>query len=206
MKRLLGSMFLLLSTAALAADDPVAEPALWPCVESVVIARIERVGEMVEYDTEDLVIHPPSYVDIRIRRVLSGVTPPKTLTIIHQPELQRGDAMFLLGRRNGQWIRLGFEGRVARDRDSNYIVPFFREALEEELAPRGWIPRDYLHRLSDIRYDPKAVAWMGERKNGQPGWAHIEGAYAVANRGLVLDEMANLLAQRLAVPCERNAP
>jgi len=76
MKRLLGSMFLLLSTAALAADDPVAEPALWPCVESVVIARIERVGEMVEYDTEDLVIHPPSYVDIRIRRVLSGVTPP----------------------------------------------------------------------------------------------------------------------------------
>ena len=117
MKRLLGSMFLLLSTAALAADDPVAEPALWPCVESVVIARIERVGEMVEYDTEDLVIHPPSYVDIRIRRVLSGVTPPKTLTIIHQPELQRGDAMFLLGRRKGQWIRLGFEGRVARDRD-----------------------------------------------------------------------------------------
>jgi hypothetical protein len=200
-------MFLLLSAAGLAADEPVAEPTLWPCVESVVIARIEKVGELLDYSSEDeMVLHPPSYVDIRIRRVLSGVEPPQTLTIVHQPERQRGDAMFLLGRRDGRWIVVGFEGYVARDRDGHYIVPFFREPLEDDLVPRGWIPTDYLHRLRDIRYDPKTVAWMGEHKNGQPGWARIEGASAVASRGIVLEDLVSLLAQRLAVPCKRDVP
>lgn len=207
MKRVSASLLLLLLGAPLAADEPVAEDTLWPCVESVVIARIERVGDMLDYNTEDgLVLHAPSYVDIRIRRVLSGVTPPRTLTIVHQPELQRGDAMFLLGRRDGKWFKLGFEARVVHDRDGRYVVPFFWEPEEDDLVPRGWIPTDYLHRLRDIRYDPKSVAWMGERKHGQPGWARIEGAYSVANRGLLLEDLVSLLAQRLAVPCERDAP
>ena len=176
-------------------------------MESVVIARIEKVGELLDYSSEDeIVLHPPSYVDIRIRRVLSGVEPPQTLTIVHQPERQLGDAMFLLGRREGRWIVVGFEGYVARDRDGHYIVPFFKEPLEDDLVPRGWIPTDYIHRLRDIRYDPKTVAWMGDHKNGQPGWARIEGAYAVANRGIVLEDLVSLLAQRLAVPCKRDAP
>jgi hypothetical protein len=150
MKRALASVFLLISSAVLAADEPAAEPTLWPCVESVVIARITKVGELLDFDTEDsIVLHPPSYVDIRTTRVLWGRKPPKTLTIIHQPQRQNGAGMFLLGRREG---------------------------------------------------------WMGERKNGEPGWARIEGAYSVANRGLVLVDPGDLLAQRLAIPCERHAP
>jgi hypothetical protein len=207
MKGTLASWLLVLSAAAPAADDSAAEPAEWPCVESVVIARITRVGELLDYSTEDsLVLHPPSYVDIRTRRVLWGVTPPKTLTIVHQPLLQHGDAMFLLGRYGGRWVALGFEGRVARDRDGRYVVPFLEAPHEDRLAPRGWIPRDYLERLREIRYDPKTVAWMGERKNGQPGWARIEGSYSVANRGLVLADLESLLAQTLAKPCKRDAP
>jgi hypothetical protein len=207
MKWALASVFLVLSAAPLSADERAAVPTLWPCVESVVIARIEKVGELLDYSTEDeIVLHPPSYVDIRIRRVLSGVDPPRTLTIVHQPAHQHGDAMFLLGRREGRWIVLGFEAHVARDRDGRYIVPFFEEPRDDDLVPRGWIPTDYLHRLSHIRYEPKTVAWMGEDKRGQPGWARVEGAYSVANRGLVLEDLASLLGQRLAVPCERDAP
>jgi hypothetical protein len=207
MKRVVASIFLLWSAAALAADEVLPAPAVWPCVESVVIAHIERVGELLDYSTEDeIVLHPPSHVDIRISRVLSGIRPPRALTIVHQPELQHGDALFLLGRRNGSWIRLGFEGYLARDRKGRYVVPFFREPEESDLVPRGWIPRDYLEHLREIDYDPKTVAWMGDERNAEPGWARIEGSYAVASRGLVLDDLKDLLAQRLAVPCERNAP
>jgi len=206
MKRALASVFLLLSAAALAADES-AEPAVWPCVESVVIARIAKVGEMLDYNTEDsLVLHSPSYVDIRIRRVLWGARPPGTLTIVHQPGLQDGDGMFLLGRRDGRWFNLGFERFVARDRNGRYVVPFFEPSHEDYLAPSGWIPRDYFERLREIHYDPKKVAWMGEGRRAEPGWAHLEGAYAVANRGLVLDDIPGLLAQRLAEPCKRDAP
>ena len=138
--------------------------------------------------------------------MLSGVKPPRTLTIVHQPERQLGDAMFMLGRRDGRWIVLGFEAYVARDRDGGYIVPFFREPRDEDLVPEGWIPRDYHDRLREIQYDPRGVAWMGERWNAEPGWARIEGLYQVANRGLVLDDPESLLAQMLAVPCKRDAP
>lgn len=206
MKQVVAGVFLMASVAALAADDP-AERTLWPCVESVVIARIAQVGELLDYNDEDsLVLHPPSYVDIRTQRVLWGIKPPKTLTIVHQPELLHGDVMFLLGRRDGRWINLGFEGRVARDRNGRYVVPFFEAPHEDYLAPRRWIPRDYLARLREIRYDPKTVAWMGEGKQARPGWARVEGPYAVAIRGLVLEDLDDLLAQRLAVPCERDAP
>jgi hypothetical protein len=200
-------LFLLPSSAVFGADQAAPVTAAWPCVESVVIARIAKIGALLDYDSEDsFVLHPPSYVDIRIRRVLSGAGPPRTLTIVHQPDRQHGDAMFLLGRRAGRWVVLGFAGYVARDRDGRYVVPFFRQARDEELAPRGWIPRDYRERLQEIRYDPSTVAWMGERHDADPGWAHIEGAYSVANRGLVLDDLESLLAERLAVPCERDAP
>lgn len=206
MKRVLAGMLLLLSAVAPAADDPVVEPTIWPCVESVVIARMEKVGDLLNFNTEDIVLHPPSYVDIRITRVLHGIRPPRTLTIVHQPGLQQGDGMFLLGRRGGQWFNLGFERRVARDRSGRYVVPFFEAPHEDYLAPRGWIPRDYLERLHEIRYDPKAVAWMGEGKRGQPEWVHIEGPYSVANRGLVLVDLEVLLAQRLMERCRRDAP
>lgn len=206
MERVLASLFALLSAVSLAADEP-AEMAVWPCVESVVIARIAQVGELLEYNTEDaIVLHPPSYVDIRIRRVLYGEKPPRILTTIYDPGRQHGDALFLLGRREGRWLVLGFEAYVARDRSGRYVVPFFGEPREEKLAPRGWIPRDYRERLREIRYDPRMVAWMGERKGGDPGWARIEGAYSVANRGLLLTDLEGLLAQRLAVPCKRDAP
>jgi hypothetical protein len=120
-------------------------------------------------------------VDIRIKRVLSGVKPPRTLTIVHQPERQR-------------------------NRDGGYVVPFFREPRDEDLVPEGWIPRDYQDCLREIQYDPRAVAWMGERRNAEPGWARIEGLHQVANRGLVLDDLESLLAQMLAAPCKRDAP
>ena len=208
MKRVLVvGLFLALTSAAPAADESAAGRTLWPCVESVVIARVARVGELLDYDTADtIVLHPPSYVDLEIRRVLSGVAPPRTLTTIFQPERVHGDALFLLGRRDGSWVVLGLESHVVRDRRGRYVVPFFREVVEEDLAPRGWIPVDYRERLREIRYDPRAVAWMGERHDAQPGWARIEGAYSVAKRGLVLDDIEGLLAQRLASPCERDAP
>ena len=114
--------------------------------------------------------------------------------------------MFLLGRREGQWFNLGFERYVARDRRGRYVVPFFDWPHEDHLAPRGWIPRDYLERLREISYDPKTVAWMGDGKRGQPELLRIEGAYSVANRGLVLENLDDLLAQRLAEPCQRNPP
>jgi hypothetical protein len=206
MKRALLPGLLLSMAAPLAADESTPVPAAWPCVESVVIARIARVGELLDYNTEErLVLHPPSSVDLRITQVLWGVKPPRALTIVHHPERQRGDAMFLLGRRSGHWVLLGFEGRVARDGKGRYVVPFFGEPHEDSMAPRGWIPRDYRARLREIRYDPKKVAWMGEQRHADPGWARIEGPYAVANRGLVLDDLEALLAQRRATPCERDA-
>jgi hypothetical protein len=207
MKRVLASLFLTLPGVALSTDDLVAEPMIRPCVESVVIARIEKVGEMIDYNTEErLVLHSPSSVDIRITRVLHGVRPPANLTIVHQPGLQQGDGMFLLGRRAGEWLNLEFERRVARDRKGRYVVPFFEAPHEDYLAPRGWIPRDYFERLHEIRYDPKSVAWMGEGKHGQPGWIRIEGPYSVAIRGLVLLDLEELLAQRLTERCVRDAP
>jgi hypothetical protein len=206
MKRVLASLLALLSAVSLATDEP-AEMAVWPCVESVVIARIAQVGELLDYNTEDsIVLHPPSYVDIHVTRPLWGVRPPRVLTIVHQPGRQHGDAMFVLGRREGRWLMLGFEGRVARDRNGRYVVPFFEAPHEDFVAPRGWIPRDYLERLREIRYDPKKVAWMGEGRRAHPDWARIEGKYAVANRGLVLDDLESLLAQQMSGPCKRDAP
>ena len=205
MKRALVSVFLLLTGAVLAADEPAAEPRLWPCVESVVIARIAKVGDLLDYNTEDtLVLHPPSYVELRVRHLLWGIQPPHSLTIVHQPELQHGDAMFLLGRRDGEWLNLGFEGRVARDRSGRFVVPFFDAPHEDSLAPRGWIPRDYFERLREIRYDPKSVPLLGEGRDARPGWARIEGTHSVANRGLILDDLEGLLAQKLGEPCKRN--
>lgn len=207
MKRALLSGVFLTLAASLAADESTPPTSAWPCVESVVIARIARVGELLDYSTEDrLVLHPPSHVDLRVTRVLWGVRPPRALTIVHQPERQHGDAMFLLGRRGGHWLMLGFEGRVTRDRKGRYVVPFFEDPHEDTLAPRGWIPRDYRARLREIRYEPRKSAWMGEQRMARPGWARIEGSYAVANRGLVLDDLESLLAQRRAAPCERNVP
>jgi hypothetical protein len=208
MKRVPACALLLLSTAALAADEPLAGRTIWPCVESVVIAHIEKVGELVDYDTgeDEIILHPRSYVDIGIERVLFGVTPPASLTIVHLPEIQDGAGMFLLGRRDGKWINLGFEPHVAVDRKGRYVVPFLFEPPEDYLAPQGWIPRDYRDHLRRIRYDPKAAAWMHEGKYAESGWSHLQGAYAVANRGLVLDDIGDLLAQTLAEPCIRNAP
>jgi hypothetical protein len=207
MKRTLLSSVFLTFAASLAAEESTPPTSAWPCVESVVIARIARVGDMLDYNTEEgLVLHPPSHVDLRVTQVLWGVRPPRALTIVHQPQRQHGDAMFLLGRRDGHWFVLGFEGRVVRDRKGRYVVPFFEAPHEDYLAPRGWIPRDYSRRLREIQYDPRKAAWMGEQRKAQPGWGRIEGAYAVANRGLVLDDLESLLAQRRAAPCERDAP
>ena len=99
-----------------------------------------------------------------------------------------------------------FRGHVVRDRDGRLVVPFFQEPADEVCVPQGWIPTDYLHRLRDIPLRPEAGRLDGEHKHGQPGWARIEGAYSVANRGLLLEDLVSLSAHRLAVPCERDAP
>jgi len=132
--------------------------------------------------------------------------------------------LFLRSDRGG-YVRVGSNPWIVKDAEGRFVMPLAGPYRDDDLA-RGFLPSDYLKRIRPIRYRAEDAWWLERSRwdtlfildptqepdpdplVGGPGWdtevidwsaypwGKIEGDMIVADRGILLTELVQGLAER----------
>jgi hypothetical protein len=173
----IGSVVALASSSRLshAAEVPAAQPiadhedseeALHPgpppCFDVAVVARLLEQTPTPVPPSTDWVVRWPWKLSLGVEQVLAGTEARQRLTVTHimhvryRSEVKRA-LLFLRRRPNDDYIVVGIELDVVRDRVGRFVMP---------LASPPWLPKDslipaeYERLMRPIRYAPSQAWWL----------------------------------------------
>lgn len=215
MLRRLTLILLAASTFIAAAEEPAETPDCVEipvdprpdCIEAVALARFVEyrplpIGPLAE---DEIVLSWTWDVDIRVRKVYLGDLQPGRLTIgatLHTEfNHQLKQPVLFLTRKFDRWY-LAYIEFAARDASGGLVVPVFEQPGESWLSPKGWMPQDYAKWLKPVSYRGSDVAAF-ETENE---WLRFGKERQIAKRGIRVEDIPAMLAERRAVECAREKP
>jgi len=186
------------------------------CIDAVVLARFldYRPGPLGPLDEDEIVMSWTWDVDIRVRKVYFGDIDTGRLTIGATLHTRFDDRLkqpvLFLTRKFDTWY-LAYVEFAARDASGDMVLPVFETPDEGyELSPKGWMPHDYAKWLKPVNYRGSDVAAFGDLEEDEPTaeneWVHVVNGQNVARRGLRMEDLRAMLAERRAVECARGEP
>ena len=186
------------------------------CFDAAVVAQVLRAipTPIPDAGPDEIVMRWPWHLDLEVEQVLIGSPPPDSLRVVSiqhtgfNPQIKH--FLFFLRREdNGKYVVAGMEFRIVRDNLGRFAMPLSAPLEEDQLRPEGRIDSGYEKRLKALRYVPRDAWWLRpphldstELDGFDPAWAHRSGPGLVAKRGLILDDLAEMIRAQPGAVCK----